>query len=193
VCRLGGLTEAAGDSWPKLHRGAGRAWESGAAKMSHVPAVEALEIRREDLDCPQAKLLIDALNLELAACYPEPGANHFSLDVKEVAPQNGAFLIGYLAAEPVTCGAIRRIEPRVAEIKRMYVVPSERGRGIAKIMLTALEERARGLGIGRLVLETGTRQLKAIALYRGAGFNRIARFGEYVSSELSVCMGKDLS
>jgi putative acetyltransferase len=156
-------------------------------------SVEALEIRREDLDSPPAKLLIDALNLELAACYPEPGANHFNLDVKEVAPHNGAFLIGYLAAEPVACGAIRRIEPSVAEIKRMYVVPRARGRGISKIILAALEDRARKFGVGRLVLETGTRQLKAIALYQAAGFNAIARFGEYVGSELSVCMGKDLT
>jgi putative acetyltransferase len=161
--------------------------------MSCVSSFEALEIRREELDCAQAKLLINALNLELAACYPEPGANHFSLDVKEVAPQNGAFLIGYLAAEPVACGAIRRIEPRVAEIKRMYVVPGARGRGISKIILAALEERARKLGVGRLVLETGTRQLKALALYQAAGFNVIAHFGEYVGSDLSVCMGKDLT
>jgi len=161
--------------------------------MTRVPAAVALEIRREHLGSLEAKRLISALNLELAACYPEPGANHFSLDDKEVALQNGAFLIGYLAAEPVACGAIRRIEPSVAEIKRMYVVPSERGRGISKIMLAALEERARQIGVGRLVLETGTRQLKAIALYQGAGFDRIARFGEYVGSELSVCMGKDLS
>jgi putative acetyltransferase len=161
--------------------------------MSRVSSFEALEIRRAELDCPQAKLLIDALNVELAACYPEPGANHFSLDVEEVAPQNGAFLIAYVAAEPVACGAIRRIEPGVAEVKRMYVVPGARGRGISKIILAALEDRARKLGVGRLVLETGVRQLKAIALYQTAGFNVIAHFGEYVGSHLSVCMGKDLA
>jgi putative acetyltransferase len=161
--------------------------------MGCISSVAALEIRGEDLECPQAKLLIQALNLELAACYPEPGANHFSLDGKEVAPQNGAFLIGYLAAAPVACGAVRCIAPRIGEIKRMYVVPSARGRGISKILLAALEDRARKLGVGRLVLETGTRQLKAIALYQKAGFDVIERFGEYVGSQLSICMGKDLT
>jgi putative acetyltransferase len=160
--------------------------------MSRVSATEALAIRTEDLDSPPAALLIAALNIELAARYPEPGANHFRLDAEEVSPANGAFLIGYVGGEPVACGAIRRIEPGVAEIKRMYVVPPARGRGISKIMLAALEERARQLGFGRLVLETGTRQLDAIGLYQGAGFSCIPCFGEYAGSELSVCMAKDL-
>jgi len=119
-------------------------------------------------------------------------SNHFRLDAEDVAPRNGAFLIGYLGAAPVACGAIRCIEPRVAEIKRMYVVPAARGRGFSRVLLASLEERARQLGVQRLVLETGPRQLQALALYRGAGFTLIARFGEYIGSELSVCMGKDL-
>jgi putative acetyltransferase len=160
--------------------------------MSRVSATEALAIRTEDLDSPPAALLIAALNIELAARYPEPGANHFRLDAEDVSPGNGALLIGYVDGEPVACGAIRRIEPGVAEIKRMYVVPPARGRGISKIMLAALEERARQLGFGRLVLETGTRQLDAIGLYQGAGFSCIPCFGEYAGSELSVCMAKEL-
>jgi putative acetyltransferase len=153
----------------------------------------ALEIRQTPLDAPQARLLVAALNQELAACYPEPGANHFSLDANDVAPQSGAFVVGYLAAEPVACGAIRRISAAVGEIKRMYVLPSARGQGISKRMLAALEEHARNLGIARLVLETGVRQGPALALYRGAGFEAIAHFGEYIGAELSVCMGKDLT
>jgi GNAT superfamily N-acetyltransferase len=160
--------------------------------MSRASATESLAIRTADLDSPEATLLITALNIELAARYPEPGANHFRLDAEDVSPAKGAFLIGYVGAEPVACGAIRRIERGVAEIKRMYVVPPARGRGISKIMLAALEGRARQLGFGRLVLETGTRQLDAIGLYQRAGFNSIPCFGEYVGSELSVCMAKDL-
>jgi GNAT superfamily N-acetyltransferase len=154
--------------------------------------MDALAIRRVDLDSPQARLLIGELNVEPAAMYPEPGANHFKLDAAEVAPANGAFLIGYLDVVAVACGAIRRIDARVAEVKRMYVVPAERGRGLSRVILAALEEHAQRLGFERLVLETGTRQLEAIALYRGAGFNCIALFCEYVGSDLSVCMAKDL-
>jgi putative acetyltransferase len=161
--------------------------------MSFAISADALTIQRADLDSREARRLIGELNCELAAMYPEPGATHFKLEVAEVAPENGAFLIGFLAGVPVACGALRRIDSGVAEVKRMYVMPAARGRGLSKAMLAALEQQARQLGFARLVLETGTRQFEALALYRGAGFNSIARFGEYVGSELSVCMAKDLT
>jgi putative acetyltransferase len=151
-----------------------------------------LVIRREDLRSKTAQRLIEALNTELSAQYPEPGAVHFRLDPQEVAADAGAFLIGYLHGEPVACGALRRIDAGVGEIKRMFVIPEARGRGYSHCMLAALEESALELGMRRLVLETGPRQLAALALYRRAGFVSIARFGEYTHSELSFCMGKDL-
>ena len=156
-------------------------------------SIESLRIRRADLDSPNARRLIAALNAELAALYPEPGATHFSLAAEEVDTGKGAFLIGYLKSDAVACGAIRCRAAGVAEIKRMYVAPALRGRGIAERMLAALEQQARQLAVVRLVLETGNRQPAAIALYHRAGFIPIARFGEYRRSTLSLCMGKDLS
>lgn len=91
------------------------------------------------------------------------------------------------------CGAIRRLNDAEAEIKRMYVVPGMRGQGLGRSIVAALEEIAAGLGVSRLVLETGERQPEAIALYSGAGFSRIPAFGEYVGSAFSVCMAKDLA
>jgi putative acetyltransferase len=160
--------------------------------MNQNHSLQPLPIRREDLRSSVASRLIEALNAELSAQYPEPGATHFRLDAEEVAADKGAFLVGYLDGEPVACGAIRCIDAGIAEIKRMYVIPAARGRGFSQFMLTALEDHARQLGIRRLVLETGPRQLAALALYRRAGFVAIARFGEYTHSELSLCMGKDL-
>ena len=93
------------------------------------------------------------------------------------------------------CGAVLRIEPNVAEIKRMYVAPSARGRGVGRQILNELEAIARQLGAARLVLETGVRQPEARALYDRAGFTEIPLFGDYVDTphpELSVCMAKDL-
>jgi GNAT superfamily N-acetyltransferase len=159
--------------------------------MQNHPS-QALAIRREELRSSVASRLIEALNAELTAQYPEPGATHFRLDAEEVAADKGAFLVGYLDGEPVACGAIRCIDAGVAEIKRMFVVPAARGRGFSRSILAALEDSARQLGIRRLVLETGPRQLHALALYRRAGFVAIPRFGEYTHSELSLCMGKDL-
>jgi GNAT superfamily N-acetyltransferase len=149
-------------------------------------------IRDEPLDSPVARALIARLNAELAGLYPEPGANHFRLDLAEVAPGRGAFVVAFEGGGPVGCGGIRLIEPGTAEVKRMFVDPARRGHGIAGRVLEALEERALTLGATRFVLETGTRQAAAIALYTRAGYARIEPFGEYVlSAQTSVCMAKD--
>jgi GNAT superfamily N-acetyltransferase len=152
----------------------------------------AVEIRREDICSPLAGQLIGALNAELIARYPEPGANHFRLDPHEVAKGNGAFYLAFVGDTPVGCGAVRRIDAGTAEIKRMYVAPAGRGSGVGRQILTTLEAEARRLGTRRLVLETGERQPEALALYRRAGFVEIPLFGEYIGSPLSVCMEKNL-
>ncbi len=100
------------------------------------------EIRREDILSPVVQRLIDALNAELDARYPEEGANHFRLDPEEVADGRGAFLVAYIGGKPVGCGALRRIEPAVAEIKRMYVAPEAHGRGVGRQVLLELEAEA---------------------------------------------------
>jgi hypothetical protein len=68
-----------------------------------------------------ATVLISALNAELSALYPEPGATRFRLDPDEVAPGRGAFLVAYADGAPVGCGAVRLLDDRHAELKRMYV------------------------------------------------------------------------
>lgn len=151
-----------------------------------------LEFRRADLTSATAAALIRALNMELSGRYPEEGANHFRLDPEEVDEGRGAFFIAYAGGKPVACGAVRRIDADTAEIKRMYVEPHVRGQGIGRRVLTVLETEARRLGVRRLVLETGERQHEAVALYERAGFVRVPRFGEYIDSPLSVCMGKGI-
>ena len=157
----------------------------------------SLEIRRALLLDPVARTLIAALNAELLGRYPEEGATHFRLDADEVAPGRGAFVVAWRGGAAIGCGAVRCLDGRdgglvAAEIKRMYVVPAARGARVGAAILAALEGEARALGVGRLVLETGGRQPEALALYRRAGFVAIPRFGEYVGSELSLCMAKAL-
>jgi GNAT superfamily N-acetyltransferase len=152
----------------------------------------SIEIRLAPLDGGAARALIAALDADLLARYPEEGATHFRLDREEVAPGRGAFVIAYRRGAPVGCGAVRRLDDAVAEVKRMYVVPAARGERIGGRILAALEAEARALGVARLVLETGERQPEALALYRRSGFAEIARFGEYVDSPLSLCLGKTL-
>ena len=150
------------------------------------------EIRREDILSSVANTLIQSLNAELSERYPEDGANHFRLDPEEVAEGRGAFFVAYRDGHPLGCGAIRMLDADTAEIKRMYVAPGARGRGIGRVLLNSLESEARRLGARRLVLETGERQPEAVALYTRAGFARIPAFGEYIGSPLSVCMARIL-
>jgi GNAT superfamily N-acetyltransferase len=152
-----------------------------------------LLLRDEPLDSPASRDLIALLDAEIASRYPEPGALQFRLDPDEVAPGRGAFVVAFAGELAVACGGVRVIDGGAAEVKRMFVVPAQRGRGVAGRVLAVLEERARGLGATRLVLETGTRQPEAIALYVRSGFSRIEPFGEYVGEPLSVCMGKSLA
>ena len=153
---------------------------------------DALTIRRADLDDAVARALIQELNEELTRRYPEEGATHFRLDREEVAPGRGAFLVAMRGSDPVGCGAVRRFDPdpTTVEVKRMYTRRSARGQGAARAILQALEAEARALGAKRMILETGTRQPEAVALYRRAGFTRIEPWGEYIDSPTSICMEK---
>lgn len=149
-------------------------------------------VQRADILSATARALIEALNTELLGRYPEEGACHFRLEAHEVADGQGAFLIALRSGQPVGCGALRRIETNTGEVKRMYVVPPERGRGVGRAILSAIEAEARALRLSRLVLETGVRQTEAQALYQRSGFSRIEPFGEYTHSPLSICMAKTL-
>ena len=89
------------------------------------------------------------------------------------------------------CGGIRLLDPETAEVKRMYTDPSARGRGVARGILSALEDAARALGCRRAVLETGPVQEAALALYRSAGYVDVPPFGAYFP--FSIYLGRDLA
>jgi GNAT superfamily N-acetyltransferase len=156
-------------------------------------AENTITIARAGLTDDASRALIAELNAELSGMYPEPGANHFGLEPEEVAQGRGAFLLVHRDGIPVGCGAVRRLDAETGELKRMYVSPTMRGTGLGRRLVDALEAEARALGLRRLVLETGTRQEAAIALYRATGFHPIPLYGEYLRSpETSVCLGKEL-
>jgi putative acetyltransferase len=159
-----------------------------------VMTSQTIAITRGDLTAEVSRALITALNAELSALYDEPGANHFHLGAEQVSQGRGAFLLAYRGDTPVGCGALRLIDAETGELKRMYVAPAERGKGVGRQLLAALEAEARALGVRRLVLETGVRQGAAMALYQATGFRPIPLYGEYcLSPDTSVCLGKDLA
>jgi GNAT superfamily N-acetyltransferase len=167
---------------------------SEAATGVTISSVGTVHIRRRTLASPDAARLIAALDAELTTTFPEPGAAHFSLRDAQVVAGDGAFLVAYLDDVAVGCGAVRRLDEATAEIKRMYVDPSVRGRGIGRALVEALEREARLVGVTRIVLETGTRLAPAIKLYEAMGYAHIPIFGEYLSSpNTSLCFGKSLA
>jgi putative acetyltransferase len=91
------------------------------------------------------------------------------------------------------CGAFKLYKSKTVEIKRMFVTPKCRGKGIATIVLQALEIWAKELGYEACVLETGKKQPEAIALYLKNGYTIIPNYGQYENIENSVCMQKTLS
>jgi len=106
---------------------------------------------------------------------------------------DASYLVVVLHGRAVACGAWQPLEPGVAEIRRMYVRPAFRGRGIARQLIVALEEEALADDRPVLRLETGTYLPAAISLYRSAGYVPIPLFGEYVGNPFSVCFEKSPS
>ncbi|WP_037682756.1 GNAT family N-acetyltransferase [Streptomyces griseus] len=159
-----------------------------------------MHIRRVPFDHPDAVKLNDAVQAEYHVRYGD-GGDATVLAPTDFEPPNGVYLIAYdEAGRPVATGGWRRQdangegnEDGDAELKRMYVIDDMRGRGLARRVLAALEEDARAAGRLRMVLETGTQQPEAIALYSSSGYEPCVKFGYYRHYEGSRCYAKPLS
>lgn len=101
-------------------------------------------------------------------------------------------IVAYDDNEPVGCGAFKPFENDTVEIKRMYTLPAARGKGVAKTILSALEDWAREEGFSYSILETGKAQPEAIALYHKCNYAVIPNYGQYEGVENSVCFKKSL-
>jgi putative acetyltransferase len=101
-------------------------------------------------------------------------------------------IVAYENNQPVGCGAFKEYELGVAEIKRMFVLQQHRGKGIAGLILTELEQWAKEEGFKRCILETAIKQPEAIRLYEREGYKRIPNYGQYIGVEVSLCMQKDI-
>ena len=144
----------------------------------------------ERIDTPVGEALVEALLAEYVVRYGGHGGDQPSPD--EFTAPGGAFVIAFLGETPVGCGGLRRLTPEVGEIKRMYVEPGARGKGVGRTILRALERHARESGYAALRLETGARQPEAIALYESEGYLPIEPYGYYRESPLSRCFEKHL-
>jgi len=166
-------------------------------RSAHPPhPAPALRLETVGYGHPHAERLIASVQAEYVALYGNPDES--PVDPLLFDPPAGLFVVGYADGEPVATGAWRRTDVRVAgpvetaEIKRMYVVPAARRRGYSRVVLDHLEQTAAAAGYGALVLETGTAQPEAIALYVGRGYAPVDNFGHYRWSPSSRCFGKRL-
>jgi GNAT superfamily N-acetyltransferase len=137
-----------------------------------------IEFRREPASSPAACALLSAMENEMVALYSMPGMPT-SASAAELEPANGgAYVVGWEEGRAVAGGALKRLEPGVAEIKRMYVMPDARGRGLARRLLAAIEDTARELGYERVRLDTGASQPHARALYESSGYGDIPDYND---------------
>jgi len=143
-------------------------------------------------DSPDAQRLIAALDEHLASRYRDEERFGPNLKPAQLAAGLGTFVIARADGRVVGCGAIRKLDEITAEVKRMYVDPEVRGRGVGMRILETLEAAGLEMGVRRLVLETGIYQAEAIALYRKAGFRPVACWGEYAGVLTSVCFEKSI-
>ena len=140
-----------------------------------APADGLLTFSRVPADEPPASTLINAMVDETSALYGGriEGEGLPTASPEELQPPHGACVVGYLGDDAVAVGAVKRLDEGIAEIKRMYVAPEGRSRGIARALLYALEGAARDLGYPRVRLDTGAGQPHAKALYLSAGYTEI--------------------
>lgn len=126
----------------------------------------------EPLQGRVGRQLMAAYEAEILSLYPTWDAR-VGIEPAQYRPPAGAFVVAYADGGPAGCGGLRRWDERIAEVKRMYVVPAARGAGLGRLLLARLELQAGRLGYTTTRLDTGGRQPEALAIYRAAGYREI--------------------
>ncbi|MEI4277998.1 GNAT family N-acetyltransferase [Klenkia terrae] len=151
---------------------------------------EGLVLRAAGYDDPQVQQMVEAVQQEYVVRYG--GRDAMEVDPAEVLPPAGLLLVAEVDGRAVGCGAWRVHDAGTVEVKRMYVAPEARRRGVADALLTRLEATAAAAGHRRVVLNSGDRQPEALALYARAGYTPVAGYGVYADAPGAVFLGKNL-
>jgi GNAT superfamily N-acetyltransferase len=151
---------------------------TGAAATGAAATGLEIALRAVGLDHPQARALERRHIAEMGQRYGGSGPGPVRGD--EFDPPGGCFVVALFDGCAVACGGFRRLDPRTAEIKRMYVDTAFRRRGIGRRLLVCLEERVAAAGYGEIWLETGIEQPEAISLYTSRGYRPTAPYGEFM-------------
>jgi GNAT superfamily N-acetyltransferase len=149
-----------------------------------------IRILRTDSDNPDFRDLVRSLDKYLAIMDGDEHAFYAQYNKLDKIKHT---VVAYKDNEPAGIGALRPYSDNSTEVKRMWVSPEHRNQGIAKAILSALEDWTKELGFSSCVLETGKRQKEAVQLYQKCGYTVIPNFGQYEGVENSVCMEKVLA
>jgi GNAT superfamily N-acetyltransferase len=140
--------------------------------------MDADRIDEVDAGSPPAQAAMSAYFAELAARFPAGFDPTGYLDAVDYNPPRGRFFLARAGDDVAACGGVVWVDDATAEIKRMWVDPRFRGRGIASRLLAFLEQTAAASGRRRVILDTNPVLLEAIAMYRRAGYRDIERYND---------------
>lgn len=154
-----------------------------------APSVTIKEVDPQGID---ALALLRLAAIEARTLYPGLHAPDDPWPVNEPTPPRGVYLVAFINGKPIGMGAHRPLDAATSEVRRLYVCPEVRGKGVAERLLGHLEAHAKCQGFTHFRLETGPRQLAAMRLYEKCGFVRIPAFGPYLNDPVSICFEKDL-
>jgi GNAT superfamily N-acetyltransferase len=149
-----------------------------------------VKILKTNSDNPDFISLVKLLDAELAE---RDGEDHSFYAQFNKIDKIKYVVVAYENGKPVSCGAIKEYTADTMEVKRMYTLPRNRGKGIATKVLNELEKWADELSYKKCILETGKKQPEAIALYKKNGYKLIPNYGQYAEMENSVCFEKEMN
>jgi len=148
-----------------------------------------LKLKRTNSEDSDFINLVKSLNAYLSVVDGEDHAFYMQYNTLDRLKQ---VIVAYSDDLPVGCGSFKAFNNEAVEIKRMYLAPDFRGTGIAKKILTELELWAKELNYKKCKLETGKRQIEAVAFYKKNNYGLIPNFGPYIGIDNSLCFEKEL-
>ncbi|MFJ8788184.1 GNAT family N-acetyltransferase [Streptomyces sp. NPDC102462] len=158
-----------------------RAELTGAmATAQRLLRLAGITVEVVDGAAPDARACLDAYADDIDAPFPEGFDKSDLVGPAEVSGEAGAFLVAYEERRPVGCGALRRLEPGVGEIRHVWVHPDARRLGLARRLLAGLEDEARARGLGVVRLDTHGSLTEAQAMYRACGYTEIPAYVDHV-------------
>jgi len=150
------------------------------------------EFRAVDPASPSARWALAEYFAEIGAAFGFEVGSALDDAAAAYSPPRGVLVLGGPEERPVACGAVQFLDDDTGEVKRMWVAPSARGRGLAKALLTHLEQLIRDSGRSRAVLDTNSGLTAAVRLYESRGYRRVADYNGNADADVWFAKSLDV-